>query len=92
MNLNPAAVLNPVFNTLDALIQDYSVYPYLVFVWLALLVVAWVLSGGLKRKRPQGNSTKIIPASSRQGHTSNNYHHQSSAPRLIQLGTTTTKP
>ena len=53
MNLNPATVLNPVFNALDALIQNYGVYLYLVF--------AWVLSGGLRRKRPQGTSATIIP-------------------------------
>ncbi|HEY5043495.1 MAG TPA: hypothetical protein VIK53_16000 [Verrucomicrobiae bacterium] len=61
MNLNPADVLNPVFNALDALISDYGVYLYLVFVWLSLAVIAWVLSGGLRRKRPQGNSATIIP-------------------------------
>ena len=61
MNLNPATVLNPVFNFLDALIQNYGVYLYLVFVWLSLVVIAWVLSGGLRRKRPQGNSVTIIP-------------------------------
>jgi hypothetical protein len=61
MNLNPAAVLNPVFNALDALIQNYGVYCYLVFVWLSLAVIAWVLSGGLL-KRMKGNSTTIIPA------------------------------
>ena len=61
MILNPAAVLNPVFNALDALIQNYGVYLYLVFVWLSLALIAWVLSGGLRRKRPQGNSATVIP-------------------------------
>jgi len=61
MNLNLAEVLNPVFNALDALIQDYGVYLYLVFVWLSLVVIAWVLSGGLRRKRPQGNSATVNP-------------------------------
>ncbi len=60
MNLNPATVLNPVFNALDALISDYGVYLYLVFVWLSLVVIAWVLSGGLRRKRPQRNAATII--------------------------------
>jgi hypothetical protein len=61
MILNPATVLNPIFNTLDALISDYGVYLYLVFVWLSLAVIAWVLGGGLRRKRPQGNSATVIP-------------------------------
>lgn len=61
MNLNPAAVLNLVFNFLNALIQDYGVYLCLVFVWLSLAVIVRVLSSGLRRKRPQGNSAVIIP-------------------------------
>jgi hypothetical protein len=61
MILNPGAVLNPVFNFLEALVQNDGVYLFLVFVWLALLVIAWVLSGGLRRKRPDGNSGTIIP-------------------------------
>jgi hypothetical protein len=61
MNLNPAELLNPIFNTLDALIENYGVYLYLVFVWLALLVIGWIFSGGL-RKRMKGNSATVIPA------------------------------
>ena len=61
MNLNPAAMLNPVFNFLDALISNYGVYLYLVFVWLSLGAIAWVLGGGLRRRLPQGNSATIIP-------------------------------
>ena len=61
MNLNPVELLNPIFNFLDALIQNYGVYLYLVFVWLALLAIGWILSGGLRRKRPQGNSVTVIP-------------------------------
>ena len=61
MILNPATVLNPVFNFLDALISNYGVYLYLVFVWLSLGAIAWVLGGGLRRKRPQGNSATVIP-------------------------------
>ena len=60
MILNPATMLNPVFNALDALISNYGVYLYLVFVWLSLGAIAWVLGGGLRRKRPQGNSATII--------------------------------
>ena len=61
MILNPATMLNPVFNFLDALISDYGVYLYLVFVWLALLAIAWIFSGGL-RKRLKENSITVIPA------------------------------
>ena len=60
MNLNPGTVLNPVFNALDALIQNYGVYLYLVFVWLSLGAIAWVLGGGLRRKRSQENSATVI--------------------------------
>ena len=61
MNLTPADLLNPAFNFLDALIQNYGVYLYLVFLWLALLVIAWIFSRGLRRKRPRGNSVAVVP-------------------------------
>ena len=62
MNLNPAELLNPIFNALDTLIEDDGVYLYLVLVWLALLAIGWILSGGLRRRRPQGNTVTVIPA------------------------------
>ena len=63
MNLNPAELLkllNPVFNTLDGLIENDGVCLYLMFVWLALLAIAWIFSGCL-RKRMKGNSITVIP-------------------------------
>ena len=60
MNLNPAELLNPIFNILDGLIENDGVYLYLVFVWLALLVIGGIFSGGL-RKRMKGNSVTVVP-------------------------------
>jgi hypothetical protein len=52
MNLNPATVLDPVFQFLDGIIAEWGVYLFIVFVWLAALVLVWVFSGGLRRKFP----------------------------------------
>jgi hypothetical protein len=41
-----------VLKFLDGVIADDGVYVYLVFVWLSLLVLAWVFNGGLRRKFP----------------------------------------
>jgi len=51
MNLNPK-VLDPVFQFLDGIIAEYGDYLFLAFVWLSLLVLAWIFSGGLRRKFP----------------------------------------
>ena len=48
------------FNALDAFIDDCGVYLYLVLVWLALAVIAWIISCGL-RKRMKGNTATAIP-------------------------------
>jgi hypothetical protein len=53
--------LPSLFNALDSLIENYGAYLYLVFVWLALAVIAWIISGGLRRKQPHGNSAMLIP-------------------------------
>lgn len=61
LNLELLKSLPPIFNTLDDLIENYGVYLYLVFVWLALAVIAWIFSGGLRR-RMKGNAATVIPA------------------------------
>jgi hypothetical protein len=61
MNLNPGEVLNPVFHFLDDAIADYGVYLYIALVWLCVIVIAWIFSGGLRRKiRHQPHITSSI--------------------------------
>ncbi len=50
MNLNAGETLKPVFHFLDEAIADYGVYLYLALVWSSLILIAWILSGGLRRK------------------------------------------
>ncbi|MGO9585483.1 MAG: hypothetical protein ACLP2Y_04635 [Limisphaerales bacterium] len=50
MNLNAGETLKPVFDFLDEAIADYGVYLYLALVWLCVIVIAWIFSGGLRRK------------------------------------------
>jgi hypothetical protein len=53
MNLNPSEVLDPVFHFLDDAIANYGVYLYLALVWLSGAAIAWIFSGGLRRKMRQ---------------------------------------
>ena len=62
MNLNPATVLDPVFHFLDEIIAEYGVYLFLAFVWLSLLVLAWIFSGGLRRKFPTSRTLGLASA------------------------------
>jgi hypothetical protein len=47
---------------LDDTIADYGVYLYLALVWLSVIVIAWIFSGGLRRKmrRPPNIAVGIV--------------------------------
>jgi hypothetical protein len=60
MRLNPGEVVMPVLNFLDSLIRDYDDYLFMVFTWLAIPVIAWILSGGLRRNRSERNITTVV--------------------------------
>jgi hypothetical protein len=91
MNLNPAELLNPIFNALDDLIENDGVYCYLVFVWLSLALIACVLSGGLRRERPQGDSATIISGIIIAPRPPMHQPRHSSSPMLTRRGMATTK-
>ncbi len=90
LNLELLKLLPPIFNALDALIEDYGVYLYLVFVWLALAVIGWIFSGGLRR-RMKGNAATVVPAIIFTMQPPCNPRRQSSASRSSRHGMMTAK-
>ena len=52
MIVSPLDILNPAFHFLDVIITEWGVYLFIVFVWLSVLVLVWVFTGGLRRKFP----------------------------------------
>jgi hypothetical protein len=42
MNLNPATVLDRVLHFLNGMLEEYCVSFCLVFVWLSLILIAWI--------------------------------------------------
>jgi hypothetical protein len=61
MQNDPIYLLKPVFDQLDGLIRDHGDSLYMLLVYASIPLVAWILSGGLRRHlRRQTNITAII--------------------------------
>jgi hypothetical protein len=61
MNLNALELMEPIFRFLDSVIEDYGLYIYMGMVYVAPFLIAWILSGGLRRKQYRHNSDTIVP-------------------------------
>jgi hypothetical protein len=52
MHNHPIYLLEPVFHFLDHMIVEYGDVLYMLLVYAAIPLIAWILSGGLRRKLP----------------------------------------
>ncbi len=61
MNTHPVQMLDPVFRFLDTVIEDYGLYLFMGFVYVAIPFLVWVLCGGLRRALFKGKSVQHLP-------------------------------
>lgn len=61
MHNDPIYLLEPVFHWLDGLIHEDGEYLYMLLVYVSLPLIAWILSGGLRRRFPQRQTIITIP-------------------------------
>ena len=61
MNPHPVQMLDPVFKFLDGMIEDYGLYLFTGFVYVAIPFLVWVLCGGLRRALFRGKSIPHLP-------------------------------
>ncbi len=61
MNPHPIQMLDPVFKFLDRLIDDYGLYLFMGFVYVAIPLLVWVLCGGLRRRLLKGKPMPHLP-------------------------------
>jgi hypothetical protein len=61
MHNDPIYLLEPVFRWLDGLIHEDGDYLYMVLVYVSLPLIAWILSGGLRRRQAGQQHIAVIP-------------------------------
>ena len=54
-------LLEPVFRFLENAIHEHGDYLYMLLVYISLPLIAWISSGGLRRRFPQGRSIAASP-------------------------------
>ena len=60
MHNDPIYLLKPVFDGLDGLIRDHGDYLYMLLVYVSIPLVAWILSGGFRRRLPRQTNIMAI--------------------------------
>lgn len=60
MNAHPVQMLAPVYKFLDMLIAENGHHLYMALVYAALPLIAWILSGGLRRKSSRRETAAIL--------------------------------
>lgn len=50
MHLNAPELMQPVFDFLDGLIRDQGDILFMLLVYATIPIIAWILSGGLRRR------------------------------------------
>jgi len=62
MQIKALELEQSVLKFLDGVIADYGVYIFMGLVFLLIPFLAWVLSGGLRRKQLKGKPTPQVTA------------------------------
>ncbi len=60
MNPHPVLLLKPVFHFLDRMIHDHGDAFYMVFVYVAVPLIAWILGRRSGRKKTKARHTFIL--------------------------------
>jgi hypothetical protein len=61
MHLNAPELMQPVFNFLDGLIRDYGDILFMLLVYATIPLIAWILSGGLRRRTHGQSHITVAP-------------------------------